>query len=354
MKDVYEHVTVNLYLTMRCNFKCGHCMMHSSPDRENRWMSDELLTAIFTDICEYLKTEETEYFTLNFVGGEPTLDLDEFQRCMDLLDCYWLDMPGVSLEMTSNGWWAEKPETLDKFLRVMRRQRFESDIGIRISGSNWHDYFRSPWMKRFWGDLPHFHENLSGYFWESMREQISEEVKIECPYCESSKVEETVEGCTLKCAECDNVFERFELEDNLLQDYNFSTELESLYYDDTTRLSNPLSQVSATGRGALIGGYQPRTCHRDYPIIGIDPSGEVRDLCCNGSNSKAGMFSDRSLSEWFAYTNDYYKYLGENMSKHEGCRSCKDFYRIFHKQNKNNHKKENYVSVDSGSVINDR
>lgn len=106
----WQHTTLLLNITMRCNFRCAHCCADSGPER----MGEEMTV---TEVLEYLRQFHARGGReVNFVGGEPTLVMDTLAA--GVLFCASAGM--LSL-MTTNGWWgrADTAETYARRFRVM-------------------------------------------------------------------------------------------------------------------------------------------------------------------------------------------------------------------------------------------
>lgn len=123
--------TINLMITERCPFQCGHCFFESGPRRPKDYMTWETLQAIHYQITTL---QEAGYdVTVNLIGGEPTINLEEFRRVLDVVERW--DVP---LEMSTNGWWLTKRDKAEEFLQIVKHPVLDERLTIRISDDYWH------------------------------------------------------------------------------------------------------------------------------------------------------------------------------------------------------------------------
>ncbi|HJI42659.1 MAG TPA: radical SAM protein [Veillonellaceae bacterium] len=80
---------LTIYLGSRCNLKCAYC--HRVADTEEPSISESLL--------RYIRKKKA--LSIRFIGGEPTLYMDEIQKVVDAA-------PGASFSITTNGVLFEK------------------------------------------------------------------------------------------------------------------------------------------------------------------------------------------------------------------------------------------------------
>ena len=151
-------LAINLMLTTQCNFECGHCFYSCGPDNNPEYMNSDILdTAI--------RAAEQLDATINLIGGEPTLNLPAFERIFDRVT-----QSSCNIEMTTNGWWLDKPAAAARFMRIVRNAADYSQIQVRISNDRFHQEF-----------------------WKRDKANLLDEL-FECP--------EDYFGCTYYCPEC--------------------------------------------------------------------------------------------------------------------------------------------------------
>jgi hypothetical protein len=133
---------INMLLTKRCNFACAHCMYWAGPKQSGAYMSAQDLEDI-TGFARAVVDQTGCDITVNIVGGEPTLNLAEFERCLYHVSALLADFPsGVQWHMTTNGWWLRSPRTFGRFFSALMAARLLGDITVRISESPYHQPFR--------------------------------------------------------------------------------------------------------------------------------------------------------------------------------------------------------------------
>jgi hypothetical protein len=134
-------VCITLMLTERCNFACAHCMFSCSPRRAGAYVTAEVLGQV-EKLVAYL-TEQQIPVSLNLIGGEATLDIEEFahvfQWAVWLKNCY-----SIRLEMTTNGSWLRSFEKTVRFAQIVVPELDGGldNFSLRVSSSVFHDKFR--------------------------------------------------------------------------------------------------------------------------------------------------------------------------------------------------------------------
>jgi pyruvate-formate lyase-activating enzyme len=118
-----------LMVTRRCNMSCAHCSVESGPKAGNQPTLESLLKIV--DDAAKNKIQG-----LLITGGEPMLRENEviiiMNRCKEL---------GLSLSMTSNGFWGKTPERASETLKKL------VDAGLKqisISYDRYHAEFQGP------------------------------------------------------------------------------------------------------------------------------------------------------------------------------------------------------------------
>lgn len=353
-KISYDTLHINLYLTYGCPFKCDHCMMNSSPAAARfGWMEPSFIQLVleprireFQEAGEELDWEADPFnrsVNINLVGGEPTWDLDKFERLFTFVDT--MDV-NFSLEMTTNGWWLENLETCNRFLGIVGPRHASMGIQVRISNSGYHLPFRNKeWAYRFAKngrmdkafDMDAFFQHPEEFY----------ETEDRCPYCEEGELEfiyaEDEEDPRLQgqsegywCARCEELvseYDRYRYRDQKFHQFHwfFEQDADSGIYVDNQGLD--LEKISATGRGKALGGWQDSTCYPHAPILSIGPKGELRDLCCSGGCQRPGQFDDRSIEEWIRYRRGFIEHLHDAVPKRWArCGDCRKHHQTYQRQ----------------------
>jgi MoaA/NifB/PqqE/SkfB family radical SAM enzyme len=74
-------MTIELLITRKCNMYCSHCFYDCGPKESAKYMDAEMLTKVKKQI-EFLIDLNISP-VINIVGGEPTINLNEFKRVFD-------------------------------------------------------------------------------------------------------------------------------------------------------------------------------------------------------------------------------------------------------------------------------
>lgn len=284
-----EDVTINLLLTRRCNYSCRMCMYASGPKMPADPMRREDLTEIkgFLDEISLSLKPETN-ISVNLIGGEPTLDMEHLENVLSTVaswerpqrdDCEWTN--GISLEMTTNGWWLESYKDTVAFAKAVWTELSEERLIVRISNSAYHDEFRSPALSHLFKDEPRESYGYGGGRKTSKLEDYLQELGYE--------------GCTED--EDGNYNEPQDLW--LLEELRKAAEACHLYID--SKLGGP-EKVSPVGRAKTNGiGWQDGECHATsgikftfMPTKDGERPGRLYDPCCNGGKVPLG-FADEGL-----------------------------------------------------------
>lgn len=130
---------ITLVVTEDCNFRCTYCYMHG---KKSKSMSKQTAKDIVDFILDdertngYINSEESKAIILDFIGGEPLLEIDLIHDFMDYfvfrtgeLDHPWSDNYVIS--MSSNG----SLYTSEKVQKLVDKFRGRIHIGITIDGN---------------------------------------------------------------------------------------------------------------------------------------------------------------------------------------------------------------------------
>lgn len=118
--------TVGINLDARCNARCAHCCVSSSPQSELR-LDDDHVDAILDDLLA--QDDVTE---ISFTGGEPFL---RRERLLELLTR--VHRAGRRATCVTNGFWGVTPRAADAMLARLE------EVGLRDLTLSW-DEFHSP------------------------------------------------------------------------------------------------------------------------------------------------------------------------------------------------------------------
>ncbi len=285
LKD--DRLTFSLLLTRRCNFRCDHCFYESGPHRNGTWISDDVLFELGNRVRELKELEI--YPSINLVGGEPTLNMDHFERVVDHVT-RWDD---TSIEMTTNGWWLANPAATRRFFEIVTPYvdyDGEGSMGfsVRISHDQYHDPFRPNWLQ---GEhrLKSRLENL----WEFDEDGIFYNTYYECGSCD-------VRYDRYYDDECPKCGDYMDITDELAIDRIPPKPAEGDPWIYVEGYSKGREFIIPVGRGgSWVGGfndkgkrYAGKVCQSG---ITFDPFGNVTDICCSGSNVPVGTVWDHPI-----------------------------------------------------------
>ncbi len=291
-----DATTINLLLTRRCNFQCDHCMYSASPKLPGAYMSNEVLDAARRQ-AEVLWRNEIAV-TVNLIGGEPTLNMDEFKRCLDHV-MRW----ATSVEMTTNGWWLEKDDDIRRFLKIVSPYVNGDGDGdgfaVRISNDPYHDVFRSPDLQST--------DALRRRVYQIWESGILDRTK----YC----VQPAGGWLVITVIIAPDAGEKLEEQFEELVDFYIpepDPEAPWLYVD------SPITpdQVRPMGRGFYVAYGDPKYCSPDY--LSYLPDGRLMDICCGGSWCEFGTIFDDPMT--LLKLND--KFIQETEPTCSGCREA--------------------------------
>lgn len=293
------HINVNLLLTRRCNYSCGHCMYAAGPKLPGAYMSIDVVDQIL-DAMEQIKEElalldprwANHTVDYNLVGGEPTLDLEQFGSIIQ-----YMHLRGCDLEMTTNGWWLENPKTLSGFLRALGPAAWEEGLSIRVSDSPFHAPFRSTRLTRL---LKHLKQGSDGA--QDLLDILQEDSCVVCPECNTKVMREDIwdhhQSCGVAEAELWDEWDR-QVGSALPGDAEYR--LVQLLNDQRLHVdtqSGDASKISPVGRarGNHIAAAQDGPCGPDSHAVRFtfQPDGSIYDFCCNGGKVAGGHARDGS------------------------------------------------------------
>jgi len=137
LNNVYSgHASfIELLITKQCNLACGHCMYSCDMNQPSGYMSEEVLAGVKrqVDMLEQLGI----YSEINIIGGEPTLNLNEFERVFNTVSSW-----GTKVQISTNGWWLNSDKNTKRFLDIVSpripKNGLRKDFVVRISSDMFH------------------------------------------------------------------------------------------------------------------------------------------------------------------------------------------------------------------------
>ena len=279
-------VHVNLLVTRRCNYECAHCMYAAGPKLPGEYMRYEDVAEVLEFIRKLREVLPDANFSVNFVGGEPTLDMDRLENVIRWIQ----EDPDISIEMTTNGWWLESLDTTVDFYQKIFPYFSETESLIRISHSPYHQPFRSESLNRTLGSVTL--RNSASSFHDVLEE------RIQC--FEEEIFEDTVDMTD------DEMHERnyaMETHRGLGEAYGFLHEssAEYLYLDHQLSGSDKVSPVGRARGSSIVPANQDGSCHKVNDVkFTFMPTKEgerparLYDPCCNGGKVYLG-WADEGL-----------------------------------------------------------
>lgn len=308
-EELAENITVTLYLTNHCNYKCAHCLANAGPHKLKAYMTPEVLEQA-ANLIRHLEEKGKNRPNINLVGGEPTVDLEEFKRCLNTLN-YKLG-GNTQFEMTTNGWWTKNIHTTSTFLRTV--DFFNGDIMIRISNSPFHQKFRPAWQNNM---LTRFnntdayeiintiseHSNLN-YTCPNCGEPVKTPHQKECPHCQTNYEDYLPE---------EFMEERYLIEDviNRLETRKNNQGENTLYVDN-----QPGDNMRPLGRAAknLITTITKPYCSAEAMSIHIAPNGTIVESGISIEDPETAIRTEYWINREFHKTH-----------KQDKCRFCYAF-----------------------------
>jgi uncharacterized protein len=131
-------INVTIVVTKNCNFNCSYCYMHGK--NSERMMPETARKAVdflLSDkVYNYMNREKTPCIILDFIGGEPLLEVDLIDYFMEYFvhEAFRLNHRWAlhySMSMSSNGSLYETP----KVQELKRKFRGRCNIAITIDGA---------------------------------------------------------------------------------------------------------------------------------------------------------------------------------------------------------------------------
>lgn len=280
-----DKVVVNLMLTNKCNFECAHCFYECSPKLQEGYMSADTLDKARVFIETLLNADIQ--VSVNFIGGEPTLNMKEFERCLNYMG--GLQGDGCEFQMTTNGWWLKKEESTRRFFSIIApyidTESPEYGMTIRISQDRFHDEFRPNWLHgaKLQNRLNSVWEMDDPYF------SIFTKEKWMCNECGEEGT-----GCEYECPECES--EDIYIDEEILLPLIESPQdcFPWIYVERLSDNNTDESYVIPQGRGSNVGyndaGGGKGHCTKG--VITFRSTGVLSDICCRGSNCPMGTVDD--------------------------------------------------------------
>lgn len=102
---------ITIILGYKCNYSCSHCANNSGPNNTNNCLSTSEIDLIKNTLLKYSPK------TITFVGGEPTLYIDEIN---EILNGY-AALERTKIQIITNGWFAKNAVLLDTTIKSIRK-----------------------------------------------------------------------------------------------------------------------------------------------------------------------------------------------------------------------------------------
>jgi len=300
LRDINQDgIIINLQLTEQCNFACDHCFYAASPRSPKGYMSSDVLAQVHDFIYCCLDDLLAPSVTVNFIGGEPTLNLKEFKRCFrEAMNWCWTHGHRLDWEMTTNGWWLNDDKRTLEFMEIIkddipRDGTVEREEGgtfrIRVSDTLWHREWRKGWLKN---------KSVKN----RVRELFSDDGSFDNPFY----------SATSTCNECGHIQNGYYEEEpcEVCQTGNYEASETDVYFpksdpnggwiyadtwDNKERVipSHPeRGQFGWNDHGERNG---PGSGCGTHMIVTFKPDGSHLDGCCRGSNLPFGSVADHPL-----------------------------------------------------------
>jgi DNA-binding transcriptional ArsR family regulator len=119
---------ISLMVTRRCNMQCGHCSVESGPEIKTEPSEAELLLYV-------REAAAARVPTIRLTGGEPMLRPAVVLRLV--AECC---RHGISVGMTTNGFWGGSPAAARRHLRALRRAGL---VALTVSYDRYHAPYKS-------------------------------------------------------------------------------------------------------------------------------------------------------------------------------------------------------------------
>ncbi len=293
-----DEVTVNLWLTEQCNFKCKHCFYASSPQSPKGYMSNDLLEEVKRFIGILIDDLQCNV-SVNLVGGEPTLNLKEFARIFEQV-MVWCQIWDSRLEfqMTTNGWWLNDPKWTLEFFTIIAPyvpsdgMGVENNFAIRISDDQYHRPFRKGKWRQERGIKGLLSDLLEYGTYDEEALFYTEE--IACSDCGHTM---DFVAWTGTCPECNH--EEYDFTGDGKRILSLPQPAEGdpwIYVEDhlDASLVIPSNDWCDWGRNDLGLRGGERGCGH-HSIVTFDPKGMHRDGCCRGSDMPFTTIDDHPL-----------------------------------------------------------
>lgn len=319
-----DGITFTLMLTEQCNFKCGHCFYSCGPDGKKGYMKPSVYLAALDQIFAISDRIEHPNIKINLIGGEPTLNMDEFEAALSTV-FDWLQCEYISgLEITTNGWWLHKEEDTIKFFGAISNVVPESYLGldngfvVRVSNDAWHDEFRPDRLKSD-NDVTQTRDRLKYALSDTWDSYILFGTNLLCEECEVAFKEWVIENgddCPISGCSGDIYEDEFIHTSYVLPNPEESTEHEDWIYVE--KHNGDPSMIMPLGRGEAMGSNDKCRhggCNAKYGgYLTYRPDGTLSDICCSGSEFPAGTCHDDPF-ELLAMAMDF----GEQQASCYGC-----------------------------------
>ena len=109
-----DGLLIELLITKKCNMSCVHCMYECGPQCSADYMSNDTLEKVKRQVT-FLDSVRSSS-TINLIGGEPTINLNEFERIFNKV-FEW----NTNITISTNAWWLSSEKTTKRFFDIVSK-----------------------------------------------------------------------------------------------------------------------------------------------------------------------------------------------------------------------------------------
>lgn len=300
--------SVYFFATEKCNYTCKHCAHSCSPKKSAKYVSNEYLSRIVEIAKSFINNGGC---SITIGGGEPTINLNEFERIIEFI-MPLVEDSAIKINMVTNGWWLFDNDTCRKFLRIVAPyvlDGYESSLTVSVSNDIHHKKFHPKHIPDiaglikddgFWFDII----NQSSYVCLNCEHENAEFFDI-CPKCDSEEIEE-----------------------NYIYDRRLSLFSQNSFNSNDSWIFAHSSEnndiVYPSGRGKKIATFDcSRYCFNN--TLQYDISGNVVGFCCRGLQHPLGTLEDDPVI--LSYAISYMLEISKSEKSFTGYDCKKYFYK---------------------------
>lgn len=309
-----DGIIISLLLTKACTFSCGHCMYNCSPKVKSTYMDESVLCKVKRQID--LLNDLDIRVTINLIGGEPTFNMDEFERVLNVVGRW-----AVDIEMTTNGWWLKNEEDTKRFMEIVQpyismqgtAESWETGerFCVRISNDPYHNEFRPNNLQG--AEVPYYSKGddkltrALANLWEDGT-FFPEEQQV-CPSCWKVVNDDY-------CPDCEIPTEYEALEDGRVYAPPPDSNDPWIYVE---RFMKNSMGIAPNGRGVNVSVMGDNTGRGGgVTFLSYLPDGKLMDVCGKGSWCQFGTVDDSPI-----YLAEVTKEFFRQREKGDGCWTCR-------------------------------